>query len=204
MNPMSSPRIPADVDARPSAPAAEGWAPARAAGRLPTGVVVVAGLVDGEPVGMVISTFTLASDEPPLIGYLPRRASRTHQRLDGASVFGASVLGAGQAAVSHRLSNAGGPGFSGLAWHRGPTGAPLLDGCVAWLEFVRDEVVEVGDHLFVTGRVTAAGGGPGLPLAYQDGRFGTVVLTSGRRRQTSAWSTAPSQSSPAPARRAAS
>ncbi len=201
---MSSPSTGRATSAHPSALAVEGWEPSRAARRIPAGVVLVAGLVAGEPVGMVVSTLTLASEDPPLVGYLPRRASRTHRRLDAAAVFGASVLGAGQAAVSHRFSNPGGAGFAGLGWHRSPGGAPLVDGCVSWLEFVRDAVVDVGDHLFVTGRITAAGGGRGAALVYQDGGFGRVVLAPGRRRQASAWSTAPSQSSPAPARRAAS
>lgn len=173
--------------------------------RLPTGVVLVAGVASGEPVGMVVGTFTSVSVEPPLVGYLPARASRSHRLLDAADTFCASILAADQAEVSHRFSNRGGPGFSGLRWLPGPGGAPIIPGCVAWVAFVRHAVVEAGDHLLVLGAVTASGiGRPAPPLVHQDGRFGSAELAPPRTSAASAWSTAPSQSSDAPWRRAAS
>lgn len=173
--------------------------------RLPTGVVLVAGMASGEPVGMVVGTFAPVSDEPPLVGYLPSRASRSHRRLDTADVFCASILAADQADVSHRFSNRGGPGFTGLAWLSSPAGAPIVEGAVAWVEFLRHRVVDAGDHVFVLGAVTASGlGRLAAPLVYQDRRFGSVTLAPPRSRAATAWSAAPSQSSEAPWRRAAS
>ena len=46
-------------------------------GRYPTGVTLVTGMGDGEPLAMVIGSFVSVSMDPPLVGFLPGRDSHT-------------------------------------------------------------------------------------------------------------------------------
>ena len=64
-------------------------------GHYPTGVAVITSVTDsGAPVGMVVGTFSSVSQDPPLIGFLPQRTSRTFQHVERSGLFRASVLGA--------------------------------------------------------------------------------------------------------------
>ena len=57
-------------------------------GHFPTGVTVVTAMVDGEPVGFTIGSFTSVSLDPPLVGFLPMidiRALDAHGRRPAAS-----------------------------------------------------------------------------------------------------------------------
>src|SRR5690606_12529498 len=46
-------------------------------GHFPTGVTIVAGIHEGEPVGFTIGSFTSVSLDPPLVGFLPMKDSET-------------------------------------------------------------------------------------------------------------------------------
>ena len=62
-------------------------------GHYPTGVTVVTGFAEGgEPVGMVVGTFTSVSLDPPLVAFLPTVASQTFARLRTAEAFCINVL----------------------------------------------------------------------------------------------------------------
>ena len=45
--------------------------------RMPSSVVIVATMHDGEPVGMAVGTFTAVSHDPMLVGYIGESGSRT-------------------------------------------------------------------------------------------------------------------------------
>jgi 3-hydroxy-9,10-secoandrosta-1,3,5(10)-triene-9,17-dione monooxygenase reductase component len=40
-----------------------------------------------------------------------------------------------------------------VAWESSPSGNPILDGTVAWVDRVIEKVVELGDHFLVVGSV---------------------------------------------------
>jgi flavin reductase (DIM6/NTAB) family NADH-FMN oxidoreductase RutF len=64
--------------------------------------------------------------------------------------------------------------FLPVAWHPGPvTGAPLLDGALAWLECDVEAAHDGGDHTVFLGRVRWVDNDPscGDPLLYFDGRY---------------------------------
>lgn len=51
-------------------------------GHFPTGIVLITGIAeDGEPVGMIVGSFTSVSLQPPLVGFLPTVSSHTFSRL---------------------------------------------------------------------------------------------------------------------------
>jgi flavin reductase (DIM6/NTAB) family NADH-FMN oxidoreductase RutF len=123
-------------------------------GSYPTGVAIVTGLdADGRPAGMVIGSFTSVSLEPPLIGYLPMKSSRTFARLRASGSFCVNILAADQEAVCQHFASPVEDKFAGLAWHASPAGNPVLDGVVAWIDCDYADVTEVGDHYIVLGGV---------------------------------------------------
>lgn len=123
-------------------------------GSYPTGVAIVTGSDEnGAPIGMVIGTFTSVSLEPPLIGYLPMKTSRTFARLRGSSTFCINILAADPESICQHFASPTEDKFAALAWHASPAGNPILDGVVAWIECDYASVTEVGDHYIVLGGV---------------------------------------------------
>lgn|GEM_PF-104535 len=124
-------------------------------GHYPTGVALVTAIADdGEPVGMVVGTFTAVSLSPPLVAFLPRRDSRTFARLRTADAFCVNVLAATQAWLCHRFTDPGVTDrFRDVPWTPAPSGAPIVEGGVAWIDCDYDAITEGGDHYIVLGRV---------------------------------------------------
>ena len=97
-------------------------------GSYPTGVAIVTCTDEqGRPAGMVIGTFTSVSLDPPLIGYLPMKTSRTFARMRGSPTFCVNILAADQESVCQHFASAAEDKFAGLAWHPSPAGNPVTD-----------------------------------------------------------------------------
>lgn len=143
-------------------------------GHFCTGVVVVTGLSDGEPVGFTVQSFTSVSLDPPLVTLCPARSSATWPRLRSAGTFCANVLTDDQEATGRVFATTGGERFRGLGWRPSPaTGSPLLDGVLAWVDCRIEAEHDGGDHLIVVGRVLDLGvGSGGRPLLFYRGGYG--------------------------------
>lgn len=143
-------------------------------GHYPTGVCVITAIADdGAPVAMTVGTFTSVSLDPPLVGFLPARASKSFAKLRTASGFCVNVLSADQEALCRAFASSIEDKFAGVAWHPSPSGRPILDGAVAWVDATFEQIVEVGDHYMVTGLVTDLDApGQGLPLLFFERGYG--------------------------------
>ena len=68
--------------------------------------------------------------------------------------------------------------FDGVTWHTAPTGSPVVDRAVAWIDCDVEDVYTMGDHYFVLGRVRALDadanhdGQPPQPLVFYRGSLG--------------------------------
>jgi len=83
-------------------------------GSYPTGVCAITALgPDGQPVGMVVGTFTSVSLDPPLVGFLPDKNSSTWPLIEGAGRFCVNALGADQQATCRSLAARGPDKFAG-------------------------------------------------------------------------------------------
>ncbi len=143
-------------------------------GRLPTGVTLVTGLADGEPLGIVIGSFVSVSMDPPLVGFLPGKSSRTWPRIEDTGSFCVNVLSDQQADLSNSFYSRDGGAWEESGWVPAPSGSPAIPTCAAWIDCQVHEVVDAGDHWFVMGRVThLEPGGAGSPLVFLGGRYGT-------------------------------
>jgi flavin reductase (DIM6/NTAB) family NADH-FMN oxidoreductase RutF/DNA-binding IclR family transcriptional regulator len=149
-------------------------------GHFPTGVAAVTSVDDdGAPVGMIVGSFTSVSLSPPLVAFLPDRRSTTAPKMLSHGRFCVNVLGAHQETVSRVFTSGGADKFADLDWSASPSGLPLLDDAVAWIECAVETVHEAGDHDIVIGRVTALeASGAGLPLLFFQGGYGRFIPTS--------------------------
>lgn len=147
-------------------------------GHYPTGVAVITAIdSDGEPVGMVVGSFTSVSLDPPMVAYLPTRESRTYARLRTSSSFCVNVLAADQRDLCGRFASRGDDKFAGVAWTPAQSGAPILDGAVAWIDCATADELEGGDHYIVLGHVRdMAVARPTLPLLFFQGGYGRFSL----------------------------
>jgi len=143
-------------------------------GHHPTGVVLVTAIdAAGEPVGMVVGSFTSVSLEPPLVAFLPARASDRFPRLRSASSFCVNVLASDQGDLCRAFATKGADGFPGVSWTPSPSGAPVVDGVIAWVDCTTESVTEAGDHFIVLGRVRDLDVvNPVAPLLFFQGGYG--------------------------------
>jgi flavin reductase (DIM6/NTAB) family NADH-FMN oxidoreductase RutF len=142
-------------------------------GHFASGVTVVTAAGD-DPVGFTCQAFAALSLEPPMVLLAPSKTSTSWPRIAEAGAFCVNILASDQEDLARSFSVSGGDKFIGVGWERAPaTGAPLLDGIVAWVECRLGQIHDAGDHELVTGHVVSLGVGEGLPLLFYRGGFGT-------------------------------
>ena len=143
-------------------------------GRFATGVVIVtAAEPDGPPAGMTANSFASVSLTPPLISINVDRSADFHQIIATAREFVINVLASDQEALSRRFAG-GAPApdrLAGVGYHRTDRGGIVLAGGIGFLECEVEQLVPVGDHTIVIGRVVGGETFDGRPLLYFRGGY---------------------------------
>ena len=141
-----------------------------------TGVTVVT--VGGDqPHGMTANAVTSVSLDPALVLVCIKHDARMHQALMQCDGFAVSVLAVHQGPVARHFASGRRPlgiaQFATVGWSPGGrTGAPLIDGAMAWLECRVSGVHDGGDHSIFVGRLlSVARRDRGEPLVFFDGKF---------------------------------
>ena len=124
-------------------------------GHVPTPVVVVTAAGPDGPVAFAIGSFVSVSLDPLLVGFFPAKTSSTWPIIRGAGHFCVNVLADDQTSLSRTFAARGGDKFANIQWSPGPSGAPVLAGCVVRIDCDLQAELDAGDHLLVLGRVTA-------------------------------------------------
>ena len=132
-----------------------------AVGMFATGITVVTARAGGFGHGMTANSFTSVSLDPLLALVCVERDAVMRKAIDEVGAFAVSVLAGDQEDLARYFSDPGRPmgmaQFLPVAWRPARlTGAPLLDGALAWLECAVAETFEGGDHLVYLARVVAA------------------------------------------------
>lgn len=145
-------------------------------GRYPTGVAAICAVRDGQPVGIVATSFTPVSIEPALVSICVQHTSTTWPRLSRDGHVGISVLAEGHAEVSRQLAAKTGDRFAGLTWFAGDSSAVFLADAAAWLDCRITSSITAGDHDVVLLEVTGAADDDTVsPLIFHDSRFRTML-----------------------------
>jgi 3-hydroxy-9,10-secoandrosta-1,3,5(10)-triene-9,17-dione monooxygenase reductase component len=149
----------------------------RVMGHFVTGVTVVTALDGERPFGITVNALSSVSLDPRLVMVALDRRRFLTPIVQAAGRYAVNVLSEDQQALSDCFAGApvepGRDAFCGAAWHRGPTGLPLLDGAIATLECTVVETFSAGDHDLFIGQVDTLGSDPHqpMPLLYYRRRY---------------------------------
>ena len=135
--------------------------------RFPTGVTVVTTMLDGTLKGFTANAVASVSAEPPTLLVCVNRRARTHELIARAGRFCVNLLTLDQRALAERFSSHEPTDpFETVAHRVVATGAPVLDGALAYLDCELAEEYSAGTHTIFIGTVLACGSADGAPLGY--------------------------------------
>lgn len=142
-------------------------------GRFCSGITVVTAMTEDGPTGFTLQSFASLSLDPPLVSFNPARTSLSWPRIRDAGRFCVNILSAEQEGISNLFARSGGYKFNDVAWSAAPSGAPILDGVIAWADCTVWGEYDGGDHTIVAARVHALDQGADQePLLYYRGNYG--------------------------------
>jgi len=122
-------------------------------GHYPTGVCAITAMTaEGQPVGMVVGSFTSVSLDPPLVGFFPGRDSTSWPQIEAAGHFCVNVMASDQTLLCRQIAGKGDK-FAGVEYTVSEHNLPVLEGAVAAIECRLHSVTDAGDHWLVLGRV---------------------------------------------------
>jgi flavin reductase (DIM6/NTAB) family NADH-FMN oxidoreductase RutF len=148
-------------------------------GSFATGVTVVTLETTDVVHGMTANAFSSVSLDPPLVLFCADKGTNCHDLVPEAEHFAVNVLAADQEWLSNRFAgehhDMEDP-FEDVPASAGETGAPIIDGTLAYLDCDLHEAVEAGDHTIYIGRVVDAelGATDEAPLTFFRGEYGTI------------------------------
>lgn len=135
-----------------------------ALGRFASGITVVTVDAGGTKHGMTASSFASVSLDPPRVLVCLDKSSRTRALLSDR--FAINVLRSDQEEISRAFAHTGEKPFTSLPHDTGASGAPLIQGCLAWIECATSSIVDGGDHDIIVGDVLTCRWAEGHPLLY--------------------------------------
>ncbi|WP_176085348.1 flavin reductase family protein [Martelella sp. HB161492] len=146
----------------------------RALGQFATAVCVMTCRVDGEALGMTMTSFNSLSLDPPLVLFSIDCRARGLPQWERATGIAIHVLSESQMELSNRFARPGDK-FLGLAHRDGLHGAPVLSGVAALFECSVDHRYDAGDHrLFICRVERHAMSVDRRPLLFAGGRYATI------------------------------
>jgi flavin reductase (DIM6/NTAB) family NADH-FMN oxidoreductase RutF len=120
-------------------------------GQFCTGVVIVTGSSNGNLVGFAAQSFVSLSLKPPLVAVCPGKTSTSWPRIRDTGHFCINVLSKDQQNISNAFAQSG--KVADMIWRAGDTGAPILDGVLAYVDCALQSEHDAGDHTIAVGRV---------------------------------------------------
>lgn len=145
-------------------------------GHFCTGITVITSVDggSGDPFGFTAQSFLSLSLEPPLVLVSLMQTSSSLPRILASGFFCVNMLSADQEAHSRAFATKDPDKFRGVGWRPADSGAPILDGVLAWIDCSVDGTQEAGDHVNVVGRVRGldVGDDSAGPLLFYRGGYG--------------------------------
>jgi flavin reductase (DIM6/NTAB) family NADH-FMN oxidoreductase RutF len=147
----------------------------RIMGHFVSGVVVVASRrpESGRPCGLTANSVASVSLDPALVLVCVDREADSHDCIQESGYFSLNILAAHQEKVSRRFASWDlEEKFTGIGYHIGESGAPILDESLGWLDCRLWASYPGGDHTIFVGEVLAGDAEYGAPLLYYRGGYG--------------------------------
>jgi flavin reductase (DIM6/NTAB) family NADH-FMN oxidoreductase RutF len=141
-------------------------------GRFASGITVITVRDrEGRDHGMTVSAFSSLSLDPPLVLVCVGHDASMAQALAGASHVGVNILAHGQEALSRRFAGKYDDRFEEIGYTHGPSGVPILDDVLAWIDGKIVARHDAGDHVIVVLAVEHGEARDGRPLLYYRGGY---------------------------------
>ena len=123
-----------------------------------TGVTIVTATHEGATRGMTANAVTSVSLEPPLLLVAVSRVSSMYSVLGKADAFAVNILASEQEGVSTAFAHDGDfARLSEVGYRSHGTGAPILDGVMAYADCRVFARYDGGDHELLLGEVVEVG-----------------------------------------------
>jgi flavin reductase (DIM6/NTAB) family NADH-FMN oxidoreductase RutF len=147
----------------------------RVMGSLASGVTVITVMgKDAQPHGFTASAVTSLSLEPRMLLVCINQRSSTLNVIKEAGSFAVNILSTDQQETAQQFATMREGRFGGVRWRPGQaTGAPVLDGSLAYAECRLTDTSRGGDHVILMGEIVAGDAHEAEPLLYFRGRYGT-------------------------------
>ena len=120
---------------------------------------IVTAAADGERNGCLVGFVTQCSIDPPTLLVCVSKANRTFRTAQRASTLTVHYLGDGDEELARLFGESTGDDtdkFTQCSWTERPDGTPVLDGCRGWVCGDILSRTDVGDHVAMAVRITAA------------------------------------------------
>ena len=152
-----------------------------AVSRFATGVTVVGTMSEQGPIGMTVTAFSSLSLQPPLVLVCIDRGAYLHDQLYQSQNFSVNLLAHHQLEWGMRFAGQTderpAERFEDIDYLTAESGAPILPGCLAWVDCTLHTTHDGGDHTIFVGHVLASGNSPeDVPLLYFDRRWAGLVV----------------------------
>lgn len=119
----------------------------------PTGIAFTAVITDGSPAGMLTSSFTSVSLDPPLVAVSFDKKSKTWPLIQKAENVGISVLSSQNLNSINQLKQNAVTRFKDLVYRVEAETAVLLPDATAHFVVTPEEFINAGDHVLALWRV---------------------------------------------------
>lgn len=150
-----------------------------AMGRFAAGVTVIT-MASGDDVNAMTATaVSSVSLEPPLLLVCVDRDNHSNKVISDGGAFTVNILAEDQQELSDTFARPGAGKAEALATigsSRGPSGSPVIDGCLAYLDCELFASHRAGDHTIFIGKVLKAdvSDTDKKPLLYWNGSYAKI------------------------------
>jgi flavin reductase (DIM6/NTAB) family NADH-FMN oxidoreductase RutF len=129
---------------------------------MPSGLYVVGSRAAERRNAMTLNWASQLSFQPKLLGISVEHEALTHELISEGRCFSLNIVDREDRAIVRKFvkpvevdlpANT----LNGFAFHDGPTGAPILDQAVAWVDCQLRQDVETGGHTLFIGEIVGCG-----------------------------------------------
>ena len=128
--------------------------------RLPFGLYAATVAVEGEVNAFTANWLTQAAFEPPMVSLAVENDGHSLGMIRRSGVFTINLLGTDERELAGQLgrSYARNPRkLDGVAYHPSPSGCPIIESALGWLDCRVAGELPAGDHTVVVAEITDAG-----------------------------------------------
>ena len=129
---------------------------------MPSGLYVIGSRAGERRNAMTANWVTQVSSDPKLVAVSVEKEAFTHELITEGRVFTVNVIDREDRAIVRKFTkpveaDAAESTLNGFPVHGGPSGAPVLDQAVAWVDCRVHSTVDLGSHTLFVGEVIDAG-----------------------------------------------